>query len=344
MFKSTKSKLSFLVVAMLVFSLALAGCGPKQPAGDKPADKPEDNPIAEKVNYPNGPITAICPWSAGGSSDIAFRAYMNYISKELGVDINVQNVTGGDGEIGYAQALSADPDGNTLVMLNYDLLSNVAKGITDTSYESFAMVNMFTIQDVTLVTHADYGWKTFEDFRKAALDAKAAGKKLKIGVTGFWLHAAGMMAKEAGISDAVTLVPFDGSGDQLADLLGKHVDAVTTSISAVLPHLKSGTMLTLGTMGLERDPDFPDVPTFTEMGYDVVIAGFRAVAAHKDTDPAIMEILRDAGKKAFDNPEFQKWANDAKAYQVYLDSKETEEYMKNLSPKVESVMKDLGII
>ena len=174
--------------------------------------------------------------------------------------------------------------------------------------------------------------------------AKEKGETLKIGVTGFWLHAAGMMAKEAGISDAVTLVPFSGSSDQVAELLGKHVHAVTTSTTAVLPHLQSGTMITLGTMGTERDPDFPDVPTFREMGYDVVIAGFRAVATHKDVDPAILEILREAGKKAYDNPEFQKWADDAKAYQVYLDHEETVKYMENLAPKVEAVMKDLGLI
>lgn len=338
--KSTKVLLSYLLVAMMVFSLLLVGCGEKNTTNDNASNEAS----AKKVDYPNGPITAICPWSAGGSSDVAFRAFVSYMAKELGVDINVQNVTGGDGEIGYSQALAADPDGNTLVMLNYDILSNVAKGITDTSHKDFAVINMFTVQDVNLVTHSDYGWETFEDFKQAALDAKAAGKTLKIGVTGFWLHAAGMMAKEAGISDCVTMVPFNGSSDQISDLLGKHCDAVTTSITAVLPHLKSGAMTVLGTMGTERDPDFPDVPTFIEMGYDVVIAGFRAVAVHKDTDPAILEILRAAGKAAFDNPEFNKWAEKSKIYHVYMDYKESEEYMTNLSPKVEATMKDLGII
>lgn len=336
--KSSKTVLSFFLVAMMVFSLALAGCGDKSPTGDNAGDS------SDKVDYPNGPITAICPWSAGGSSDIAFRAYMSYMAGELGVDINVQNVTGGDGEIGYAQALAAEPDGHTFVMLNYDILSNAPKGITDTTYDDFAIVNMFTVQDVNLITHTDYGWETFEDFKQAALDAKAKGKTLNVGVTGFWLHAAGMMAKEAGISDAITIVPFDGSGDQVADLLGKHIDAIASSVTVALPHIEAGTMRVLGAMGVERDPDFPDVPTFTEMGYDVVIAGFRAVGVHKDTDPAILEILREAGKAAFDNPEFDKWAKDAKAYHVYMDHEEAVKYLEDLSPKVEATMKDLGLI
>jgi len=338
--KGTKVSLAYLLIAIMVFSLFLVGCG----ESDTNGGDADGGASGEKVEYPSGPITAICPWSAGGSSDIAFRAFISYMAKELGVDINVQNVTGGDGEIGYSQALAAEPDGHTLVMLNYDILSNEPKGITDTSYDDFAMINMFTVQDVNLVTHADYGWKDFEDFKQAALDAKAAGKTLKVGVTGFWLHAAGMMAKEAGITDCITMVPFDGSSDQVADLLGKHCDAITTSISVALPHLQAGTMNILGSMGTERDPDFPDVPTFTEMGYDVVIAGFRAVAVHKDTDPEILEILRAAGKAAFDNPEFNKWAEDSKAYHVYMDYKETEEYMRDLAPKVKATMKDLGLI
>lgn len=340
MLKGRKTLLSYLLVTILVLSLILVGCGDS----DVTDDNATDGKSTEEVDFPAGPITAICPWSAGGSSDVAFRAFLSYMAEELGVDINVQNVTGGDGDIGYAQALAAEPDGHTLVMLNYDILSNEAKGITDTSYKDFAIINMFTVQDVNLVTHSDYGWETFEDFKQAALDAKANGKKLKIGVTGFWLHAAGMMAKEAGITDCVTMVPFNGSSDQISDLLGKHCDAITTSITAVLPHLKSGAMTVLGTMGTERDPDFPDVPTFTEMGYDVVIAGFRAVATHKDTDPAVLKILRDAGKAAFENPKFNEWAEESKIYHVYMDYEESEKYLEELAPKVEATMKDLGLI
>lgn len=341
MFKSTKKVFLLLLVVLITLGLVLSGCGGKEEQVDEDV---EESVSADEIDYPAGPITAICPWSAGSSSDIAFRGYMKYLAQELGVDINVQNVTGGDGEIAYAQTLTSEADGYTMVMINYDLLSNVVKGITDTTYNDFAVINMFTAQDVTLVTHTDYGWETFEDFKQAALDAKSEGKKLNIGVTGFWLHAAGMIAKEAGISDAVTMVPFDGASDQVADLLGKHLDAMASSTTVVLPHLETGTMRILGTMGAERDPDFPDVPTFTEMGYDAVIAGFRALAVHKDTDPAIVDILREAGKKAFDNPEFQEWADDAKIYQEYMDHEETVKYMEDLAPKVEETMKDLGLI
>lgn len=341
--KGTESLLSFSLIVIMVLSLVLTGCGGgKAPVEDN--GEAAEGDIVEEIDYPEGPITAICPWSPGGGSDIAFRGYMSYLEKELGVDIHVQNVSGGDGDIGLTQALAAEPDGYTLAMLQFDVLSNAPKGITDTTYKDFALINMFTLQDVILVTHTDYGWETFEDFRQAALEAKENGDTLKIGIAGFWLLAAGMMVEEAGLQDAITIVPFDGSGVQVADLLGKHIDAAATSSTAALSHIETGDFTILGTTGTERDPDYPDVPTFVEMGYDVVIAGLRAVGVHKDTDPAILEILRKAGKAAFDNPEFDEWATETKMYHVYMDHDETEKYLDDLAPKVEETMKELGLI
>lgn len=303
-------------------------------------------PSGEKPDgYPSGSIAAICPWTAGGSSDVTFRSYLQYVSNELGVDINVQNVTGGDGSIGMEQALSAPADGQTMAMLNYDILSNEVKGIADHTYRDFAIINMFTMQGVNLVVNSDSGWETFEDFRQAALDAKANGKTLQIGVNGFWLHAAGMMAEAAGISDCVVLVPSNGSSELVTELLGKHCDAVTSSMTVFLPHIEDGTVKVLGAMAEERMEEFPDIPTFPEMGYpSVVISGSRILAVHKDTPPEIVAYLREASKKAFDNPDFQEWAKNANADPLYMDAAETEAYLEGLLPTVEETMKKLGLV
>ncbi|MEL7622512.1 MAG: tripartite tricarboxylate transporter substrate binding protein [Clostridiales bacterium] len=351
-----KELIKILTASMiLLLCISLAGCG-QSPASSQgaasgateaanPGGSAAEPAPAPSLDYPKGSITAICPWTAGGSSDITFRSYLSYLSKEIGTDINVLNVTGGDGSIGINQALGMPADGYTMAMLNYDILSNEIKGITEDSYKDFAIINLFTLQGVNLVVNADSGWETFEDFRQAALAAKAAGKTLQIGVNGFWLHAAGMMADAAGIKDCVVFVPSNGSSELMTELLGKHCDAVTTSLTVALPHLESGAMKILGTMAEERMPEFPDIPTFKEMGYpNVIIAGFRILAVHKDTPPEIVDFLRQAGKKAFDNPEFQKWAGDAKADPVYMDAEETVKYLENLAPVVKQTMVNLGLI
>jgi len=335
--KKKRKLLSSLLCLLMILSIILTACTNNQSVSQAPDEE-------ELLNYPDGPITAICPWAAGGASDIAFRTYLSYIAKELNTDINVQNVTGGDGSIGIAQALSAPADGYTIAMLNYDLLSNEIKGITKDSYKDFAIINLFSLQGVNLIVRGDSPWNTFEDFVQAAKDAKAAGKKLLIGINGFWLHAAGMMAEAAGIADCVTYVPSDGSSILMTELLGNHVDAITCSLSVAIPHLESGDMKILGTMSEKRLERYPDVPTFKEMGYDVVIAGFRALGVHKDTPEPIVERLREAAKKAFDNPEFQQWATESSIDQFYMDAEETVRYLENLYPSVENTMRKLGLI
>ena len=348
--KTMKSLIALLLSLTLICSLALTGCvgGESASSGQTPEkDQGQTDPAGggeDELDYPQGPISAICPWSAGGASDIAFRTYLSYIADELGTDINVQNVTGGDGSIGIAQALSAPADGHMIAMLNYDLLSNEIKGITEDSYQDFAIINMFTLQGINLIVRSDSGWDTFEDFVQAAKDAKAAGKTLQIGINGFWLHAAGMMADAAGITDCVTFVPSDGSSVLMTELLGGHVDAVTSSVSVAIPHLESGDMKLLGTMSETRMEKYPDVPTFKEMGYDVVIAGFRALGVHKDTPQPIVDRLREAAKAAYDNPDFQQWATDSSIDQVYMDADATIKYFETLYPSVESTMKKLGLI
>ncbi|MEA4892503.1 MAG: tripartite tricarboxylate transporter substrate binding protein [Peptococcaceae bacterium] len=350
--KKNSTSLIALLLSLMMFCIpALAGCSDDAPPASQNAGTQEKQESQESVpeeedltDYPQGPISAICPWSAGGASDIAFRTYLNYIAEELGADINVQNVTGGDGSIGIAQALAAPADGYMIAMLNYDLLSNEIKGITEDSYQDFALIDIFTLQGVNLIVRSDSGWDTFDDFIQAAKAAKAAGKTLQIGINGFWLHAAGMMADAAGITDCVTFVPSDGSSVLMTELLGGHVDAVTSSVSVAIPHLESGDMKILGTMSETRMEKYPDVPTFKEMGYDVVIAGFRALGVHQDTPQPIVDRLREAAKVAYDNPDFQKWATESSIDQVYMDAEESRIYLESLYPSVESTMKKLGLI
>ena len=302
------------------------GAGPPQPAG-----------------FPAGALTGICPWAAGGATDIAFRAYMLALSNEIGADINVLNVTGGSGSIGITQALAAPPNGHTLAMLNYDTLSNEISGITTDSFRDFHLISTFTIQHTNFFVHTDSGWDTFEDFREAALDAIAEGNHLQIGVSGLWYHAAALMAREAGITEGITIIPFPGSAELITELLGGHLDGIATTITIALPHIEAGTMAHLGTMREERMEEFPDVPTFIEMGYDVVQASFRAVGVHRDTPMEIVEWLRYKAELAFYRPEFYDWAIGAQADPVFLNAADTEAFLEELQPVIREIMIDLGL-
>jgi tripartite-type tricarboxylate transporter receptor subunit TctC len=330
--KTKKSRISIVLICILVLSALLIGCS-------------EETGNSEE-NYPAKSIQAIVPWSAGGGSDIAFRGYVKYLGDEFGQNIEVKNVTGGNGAVGWAEAAAAKADGYNMSLITFDILTNEALGTSSTTYRDFDIVNIFTLQGMVLITHSDYGYKSIDDFLNAAKVAKANGKQLTIGTNGdygIW-HQAGVLMEEAtDRKGAFKFVPFSGSGDQTTEMLGKHLDAIITSPTASISHVKEGTLVALASMTEERIPAFPDVPTFQEAGYDVTYESFRALAFPKGVPVEILEKTRAASRKAFDNPEFQEWATETNIDQVYMDAEETAEYLETLYPKVEKVIKQFNI-
>jgi tripartite-type tricarboxylate transporter receptor subunit TctC len=272
---------------------------------------------------------------------------MKYLAKELGTDINVQNLTGGNGGIAWSKAAVSSKDGYTAILLTFDILTNEAQKMTKVSYRDFDIVNMFTLQGMMLITHSDFGYKDLESFIAAAKKAKSEGKTLKIGIAGelgLWHQAGAIMAEKTGTEGAYTYVPFKGSGDQLADMLGKHIDAMVTSLTASIQHVNEGTLTVLATMTDERVPAISKVPTFKELGYDVQYTSWRALAFPKGVPKNVLDTVRVAAKKAFYDPEFQAWAEKSNIDPFFLDHIASEEYMKNQYPMVEGIMKKFGLI
>lgn len=322
-----------VLVGLLVVSFG--GCSNQEEAAED-----------EAANYPEKAISAICPWSAGGSSDTAFRGYLKHISDKLGVEINVTNVTGGNGSIGWAEAAGKPADGYNMVLLTFDILTTEAQKLAPVSYRDFDIINMFTNHPSVLIVHGDSEWKTLDEFLEAAKKAKEEGRQLQVGIAGengLW-HQAGVVMEEAtGTEGAFKYIPFKGSGDQLAAMLGKHLDAMITSTTASQQHLEEGTLRMLAVMGNERIADF-DVPTFKEEGYDVVYESWRVLAVPKGVPQPILEKLRAVGKEVFYSDEFQQWATEAKIGATYNDHEKTVEFMKNQYPIVEGIMKKFGLL
>lgn len=297
-------------------------------------------------DYPKKAINAISPWSAGSGSDIAFRGYAKYVAEELGQNINVQNITGGNGAVGWAEAAAADADGYNMALLTFDVLTNEALGVSATTYKDFDVINLFTVQGMLLITHKDYGYETLEDFLSAAKEAKANGKTLTIGVNGeygIWHQAGALMEEATGTDGAFNFIPFDSSAEQNSELLGKHLDAIVTSPTASIGHIEEGSMIGLGSMTDERMEALAEIPTFKELGYDVKYESWRALAVPKGTPEPILKKIKEAAKKAYDNPEFQKWATETNIDQVYMNSEDSEKYLEELYPVVENVIKKFGL-
>ncbi|MGB9866876.1 MAG: tripartite tricarboxylate transporter substrate binding protein [Bacillota bacterium] len=291
--------------------------------------------------FPTKPIEMIIPWPAGGASDLAARLIAKYAEKELGVGITPINVAGSNGALGWAQAASAKKDGYTICLVTFDILTNQAMGTSPVKYDDFEYLLQFTAQPFGIMVHGDSPYKSLKDLIDAA---KAKPETVKMGTTplgGVFHQAVALLEKASGAK--FSIVPFKGSPDLNAALLGKHIDAQMNTISLADQHIKQGTIRLLAVTAEKRMPDYPDVPTLKELGYDVVYESWRAIAVPKGVPSDVKKVLEDAFVKAYKNPEFMDAATKAKYDPFFRDAASFKAFLDSLYPRVQQVVKDLNL-
>lgn len=291
--------------------------------------------------YPDKPVTVICPWTAGGGTDVLLRALSKSAEKYLGQTITVVNQTGGAGAIGHNAIRTARPDGYTIGMITFELNSLPPQGLVPFTWKAFDPLMRINSDPAALTVKADAPYSTVRGFMDYA---KAHPGEITIGNSApgsVWHIAAGLAAEKTGVQ--VKHVPFDGAQPAVTALVGGHIKAVAVSVAEVRGQVQAGNLKILGVMSADRDKIFPDVPTFKEQGVDVQFYTWRGLGLPKGVPPAIKAKIADAYKKAFDSQEFKDFAAKASLNLAYQDSAEFAKFLDQNYKDVEAVMKNLGL-
>jgi len=296
---------------------------------------------SQKSDFPKKPVTMICPWTAGGGTDLLLRALCKEAEKTLGQTITVQNTTGGGGATGHAAIMNANPDGYTAGMITFELNSLPPQGLIPFSYRDFDPLMRINADAPALTVQKDSPFKTVKDF---VAYAKAHPDELTVGNSGpgsVWHIAAGLMAEKTKIK--IKYVPFDGAAPAVTSLVGGHIKAVSVSVAEVRAQVDAGNLRILGVMDTKRSGLYPNVPTFKEQGIDVTFYTWRGLAVPKKVDPKVKAVILKAFKTAFDSPEFKEFAKKAALNLAYLDDKGFTKFLDTNAKDVEVVMKSLGL-
>ena len=291
--------------------------------------------------FPDKPVTVICPWTAGGGTDLLLRALSKEAEKFLGQTINVVNQTGGAGAIGHNAIRAARPDGYTVVMITFELNSLPPQGLVPFTWKDFDPLMRLNADPAALSVRADAPYSTVRGFMDYA---KANPGEITIGNSApgsVWHIAAGLAAEKTGVK--VKHVPFDGAQPAVTALVGGHIKAVAVSVAEVRSQAQAGNIKILGVMSHERDKQFPNVPTFKEQGVDVQFFTWRGLALPKGVPAANKAKIVDAYKKAFDTQTFKDFAAKASLNLAYQDSAEFTKFLDQNYKDVEAVMKSLGL-
>lgn len=290
-------KLLALVLA-LVMALTLVACGSKDTKTDDSANTDGDNTgWAPKSN-----ITVIVPYSAGGTTDLSVRGVTGAIDTAAlpsGVNVVVDNVTGGSGLVGITQFANSANDGYTVGIINCDFIMNMALGNTELRYDQFTPVGCVMNDGNIVFVSADAPYDTYQEFIEYAKEKGGA----TIGDAGAGSVQAIVTAVSANkLGAPLTAVHYDDAGAAVLGVVSGEVDAVCCSSVTAAAQYEAGNLKPLATSGAERMSTFPDVPTMaecfpTELG-DMNIPVWVFLAVRNDTDPAVVEYLTDMFSKA----------------------------------------------
>ena len=220
--------------------------------------------MAQAEAWPNRPVKIIVPYAPGGASDLVARPWAEKLSQAFGQQFVIDNRGGAGGMIGTEAVAKSPADGYTFLLTPNGPLT-VLPNLRKMPYDPLKdLVPVARVGDLVcgFVIHASVGPKTFQEM----IDyAKKNPGKLNYGSAGLGSGAhmrIEMLKYRAGVD--ITHVPYRGSADALNDLLPGNVQMMNEI--NVLPHVKAGKLHLLNVNYPKRSPDWPDVPTLTELG------------------------------------------------------------------------------
>lgn len=298
-------------------------------------------PAPAASDFPKKPVTVICPWTAGGGTDVLLRALAKEAEKHLGQTITVVNQTGGAGAVGHNAIRAATPDGYTVGMITFELNSLPPQGLVPFTYKDFDPLMRINVDPAALTVKKDAPYNTLKEFVDYA---KAHPSDITIGNSApgsVWHIGAGLMAEKTGIN--VKHVPFDGAQPAVTALVGGHIKAVSVSVPEVRGQVQAGNLKILGVMDSQRDELFPNVPTFKEQGVNVTFYTWRGLGLPKGVPADVKAKLADAFKKAYDSKEFKDFAAKASLNLSYQNSADFSKFLEQNYNDVSAVMKNLGL-
>lgn len=218
--------------------------------------------------FPERRVTFVVAYPAGGSSDIFARAIANYLTQHWGQPVVVDNRGGGGTIVGTQFVAQSPPDGYTLLVTAYAFTANpLLKDSLPYDPATLAPLALIGTSPSMLVINAGLPYRTIGDL-VAMAKAKPGALLLGSSGNGSSPHiAAELFADEVGIE--ITHVPYKGMGPAMNDLLGGQVMGIF-DIPTAMANVRNGRLRAIGIAAPERHPAAPEVPTFRELGIDLI--------------------------------------------------------------------------
>lgn len=264
---------------------------------------------AQEAAWPSEPVRLIVTFAPGGTSDIVARLLGQYMSEDLGQQILVDNRPGAGGTVAADIVAKAEPDGLTLIMANnapFTIAPTQFKQIPYDPIADFTPIAYIGASAPGLMVQPALGVKDLPAFV-----ALAKGETMTFGSSGVGSisHILGEAVNGAAGLQMIH-VPYKGSAPAIQDFKAGVLQTYYDLLAQNMPMVNSGEAVALAVAAPERIAQAPDVPTFREQGYDIVLENWLGISGPAGMDPELVAEIRAAFLAAVAKPEVQARLSD----------------------------------
>ena len=266
------------------------------------------SPVAAQTAWPTRPVRIINTFAPGGAADVLARTVADGLSRAFGQPFIVETRAGAGGAIGVQTVVATPPDGYNFVITNVSILVLAPISNPKLGYDPERdLVNIAYIagSPIVLSVNPASGLKTLDQFIAFAKSSRNPLTFSSSGIGSMGHLFTEYFAQQAGIK--VEHVPYKGAAQGLLDLVGGHISFASQTLTSTFGQIQAGTLTAVAQTADHRLPDFPDLPTFKELGYpDLVSTTWFSLSGPAGLPDDIVQKVNREIVKTMARPETEK--------------------------------------
>lgn len=295
--------------------------------------------------WPSRPVRMVNTFAAGGTADVLTRLVAEHLSGVYKQQFFVETRAGAAGTIGVKSVADSPPDGYNFALTNITHLVLTPISNPKLGYDPLRdLTNIAYIagSPIVLSVNAKGGVNTLKDFIELGKKSDRGLTYSSSGVGSSGQLVTEAFAKNAGIK--IEHVPYKGASQGIMDLVAGHISFSAQTLSSTAAQIRGGALTAIAHSGKERFPDFPDVPTLKEMGYDMVATTWFSISGPANLPKDITEKMNREIIRAVSKPEVQARLRQDGLIAETMSVDGLKSYILAETARWKPVLDDLGLI
>jgi tripartite-type tricarboxylate transporter receptor subunit TctC len=302
--------------------------------------------LQAQTAFPNGPVTIVVPYGAGGGVDFFARTIAGKMGEKLGQPVIVENKPGAGTAIAASDVARARPDGQRVLIGDVSTLATNPTLYKKLSYDparDFTPVTLTGRMAYILVANPTvHPYKTLDEFLAAVRQAPPDSVSYASAGPGGPGHLTSeMFVRAAGIR--MVHVPYKGSGPALPDLLSGHIGLMFMDYGPARPYLASGKLRALAVASNKPMAELPGVPTMAASLPGFTSWFWMGMVAPKGTPTPVVDKLREAYQAAVNDPATRQKLVEAGVEPQLTSAAEMDAFVRSEAARWGQVIRDAQI-